>query len=233
MHGHIRATIRVTGAGTMGSGIAQACVTAGLSVVLVDKTKLRAAERTAAIAPVCRADRARAVGVDHDAARRGEAGRDGSGVQRDPRGVGRLDFVLHSIAFAPAAELHGRVADTSREAFARAMDISCHSFVRMAHLAEPLMDKGGALLTMSYLDAGEVVPHCGVMGPVKSELEASVRYLSTEMGPRGIRVNAVSPWRIATRAASGIPAFDALVAEARRCGGRWRSTTSAPCAPSS
>ena len=129
---------------------------------------------------------------------------------------GRLDFVLHSIAFAPAADLHGRVADATREGFARAMDVSCHSFMRMARLAEPLMDKGGALLTMSYLGADEVVPHYGVMGPVKAALEASVRYLATELGPRGIRVSAVSPGPIRTRAASGIPQFDALVEDARR-----------------
>ena len=128
---------------------------------------------------------------------------------------GRLDFVLHSIAFAPSADLHGRVADSSAEGFARAMDISCHSFVRMARLAEPLMHEGGALLTMSYLGAAEVVPHYGVMGPVKAALEASVRYLATEMGPRGIRVNAVSPGPIRTRAASGIPGFDDLIEDAR------------------
>jgi enoyl-[acyl-carrier protein] reductase I len=129
---------------------------------------------------------------------------------------GRLDFVLHSIAFAPAADLHGRVADSTREGFARAMDVSCHSLMRMARLAEPLMDRGGTLLTMSYLGANEVVPHYGVMGPVKAALEASVRYLATELGPRGIRVNAVSPGPIRTRAASGIPGFDGLIAEARR-----------------
>ena len=128
---------------------------------------------------------------------------------------GRLDFLLHSIAFAPAADLHGRVADSSREGFARAMDISCHSFLRMARLAEPLMEQGGTLLTMSYLGADEVVPHYGVMGPVKAALEASVRYLATEMGPRGIRVNAVSPGPIRTRAASGIPDFESLVADSR------------------
>jgi enoyl-[acyl-carrier protein] reductase I len=128
---------------------------------------------------------------------------------------GRLDFALHSIAYAPAADLHGRVADSSREGFARAMTISCHSFMEMARLAEPLMDKGGALLTMSYLGADEVVPHYGIMGPVKAALEASVRYLATELGPRGIRVNAVSPGPIQTRAASGIPAFEKLMADAR------------------
>jgi len=129
---------------------------------------------------------------------------------------GRLDFVLHSIAYAPAADLHGRVADSSREGFARAMDISCHSFARMARLAEPLMDRGGTLLTMSFLGAAEVVPNYGVMGPVKAALEASVRYLAAEMGPRNIRVNAVSPGPMRTRAASGIPDFDALVADAHR-----------------
>lgn len=129
---------------------------------------------------------------------------------------GRLDFLLHSIAFAPQQDLHGRVADTSRAGFARAMDISCHSFMRMARLAEPLMDQGGTLLTMTYLGANEVVPHYGVMGPVKAALEAAVRYLATELGSRGIRVNAVSPGPIRTRAASGIPEFDELIAEARR-----------------
>ena len=129
---------------------------------------------------------------------------------------GRLDFVLHSIAYAPAADLRGRVADTSGQGFARAMDVSCHSFMRMARLAEPLMDQGGTLLTMSYLGADKVVAHYGVMGPVKAALEASVRYLATELGPRRIRVNAVSPGPIKTRAASGIPAFDELLDEARR-----------------
>jgi enoyl-[acyl-carrier protein] reductase I len=129
---------------------------------------------------------------------------------------GRLDFVLHSIAFAPAADLHGRVADSSREGFARAMDISCHSFVRMARLAEPLMTDGGALLTMSYLGADAVVPHYGVMGPVKAALESTVRYLATELGPSRIRVNAVSPGPIRTRSASGIPGFDDLIDGARR-----------------
>jgi enoyl-[acyl-carrier protein] reductase I len=129
---------------------------------------------------------------------------------------GRLDFVLHSIAYAPAADLHGRVTDSSAPGFARAMDISCHSFIRMAHLAEPLMNEGGTLLTMSYLGADAVVPHYGVMGPVKAALESTVRYLAAELGPAGIRVNAVSPGPIRTRAASGIPGFDDLVDDARR-----------------
>jgi len=128
---------------------------------------------------------------------------------------GRLDFVLHSIAFAPKDDLHGRVADSTREGFARAMDISCHSFMRMARLAEPLMTDGGSLITMSYLGADEVVANYGVMGPVKAALESAVRYLAAELGPRGIRVNAVSPGPILTRAASGIPDFDRLIADAR------------------
>jgi enoyl-[acyl-carrier protein] reductase I len=126
---------------------------------------------------------------------------------------GRLDFVLHSIAFAPKTDLHGRLADCSREGFARAMDISCHSFARMARLAEPLMTGGGSLMTMSYIGAEEVIPDYGVMGPVKAALEASVRYLAAELGPRGICVNAISPGPLATRAASGIPNFDALLAQ--------------------
>jgi len=129
---------------------------------------------------------------------------------------GRLDFLLHSIAFAPSGDLHGRLTDSSREGFARAMDVSCHSFIHMARLAEPLMAEGGSLITMSYLGANQVVPNYGVMGPVKAALEASVRYLATELGPRGIRVNAVSPGPIQTRAASGIPHFDSLLDEARR-----------------
>jgi enoyl-[acyl-carrier protein] reductase I len=129
---------------------------------------------------------------------------------------GELDFVLHSIAFAPGDDLHGRVTDCSREGFARAMDISCHSFMRMARLSEPLMKNGGSLITMSYLGADEVVENYGMMGPVKAALESGVRYLAAELGPHGIRVNAVSPGPLATRAASGISGFDRLMEEAAR-----------------
>jgi enoyl-[acyl-carrier protein] reductase I len=129
---------------------------------------------------------------------------------------GELDFVLHSIAFAPGDDLHGRVTDCSREGFARAMDISCHSFIRMARLAEPLMKNGGSLITMSYLGADEVVENYGMMGPVKAALESGVRYLAAELGPHGIRVNAVSPGPLATRAASGIAGFDRLMEDAAR-----------------
>lgn len=127
---------------------------------------------------------------------------------------GKLDFVLHSIAFAPQADLHGRVTDSSRDGFLRAMDISCHSFVRMAKLAEPLMKDGGCLLTMSYLGADEVVENYGIMGPVKAALQAVSRYLASELGPKGIRVHAISPGPLQTRAASGIKGFDNLMQEA-------------------
>jgi enoyl-[acyl-carrier protein] reductase I len=124
---------------------------------------------------------------------------------------GRLDFLLHAIAYAPAADLHGRMVDSSAAGFARAMDISCHSFVRLARLAEPLMKDGGALVTMSYYGAQKVIPNYGLMGPVKAALEATVRYLAAELGPGGIRVHAVSPGPIKTRAASGIGEFEKLL----------------------
>ena len=127
---------------------------------------------------------------------------------------GRLDFLLHSIAFAPVQDLHGRFTDSSSEGFARAMDVSCHSFARMARLAEPLMQGGGSLLTMSYQGAAEVIDNYGLMGPVKAALESTVRYLAAELGPQGIRVNAISPGPLATRAASGIANFDQLLADA-------------------
>ena len=128
---------------------------------------------------------------------------------------GRLDFVLHSIAFAPRSDLHGRVVDSSREGFARAMDISCHSFARMAHLAEPLMTKGGTLFTMTYYGAQMVVENYNIMGVAKAALESAVRYMAAELEPKGIRVHAISPGPLATRAASGIAEFDALLDKAR------------------
>lgn len=127
---------------------------------------------------------------------------------------GKLDFVLHAIAFAPADDLHGRVVDCSAAGFARAMDVSCHSFIRMARLAEPLMTDGGALVTMTYYGAQKVIDNYGVMGPVKAALEATVRYLAAELGPAGIRVHAVSPGPIKTRAASGIGHFETLLDDA-------------------
>ncbi|MCW2241541.1 enoyl-ACP reductase FabI [Azospirillum canadense] len=127
---------------------------------------------------------------------------------------GRLDFLLHSIAFAPKEDLHGRFVDCSREGFQMAMDVSCHSFIRMAKLAEPLMTNGGCLLTVSFYGAEQVVEHYNMMGPVKAALESAVRYLAAELGARKIRVNTLSPGALATRAASGIDRFDELLERA-------------------
>jgi enoyl-[acyl-carrier protein] reductase I len=127
---------------------------------------------------------------------------------------GRLDIALHSIAFAPKSDLQGRLVDSSDEGFKVAMDISCHSFIRMARLAEPLMSEGGTLLAMSYHGAEKVVPNYNLMGPVKAALESAVRYLAYELGDKQIRVHAVSPGPLKTRAASGLKDFDVLLAEA-------------------
>ncbi|WP_034994023.1 enoyl-ACP reductase FabI [Beijerinckia mobilis] len=127
---------------------------------------------------------------------------------------GKLDFVLHAMAYAPLADLHGRVTDCSRDGFLMAMDISCHSFIRMAHLAEPLMKDGGTLFTMTYYGANKVIENYNIMGPVKAALEAVTRYLAVELGPKNIRVHAVSPGPVKTRAASGIAHFDKLIDEA-------------------
>ncbi|MBB1626121.1 enoyl-ACP reductase FabI [Achromobacter sp. UMC71] len=128
---------------------------------------------------------------------------------------GGLDFVLHSIAYAPREDLHGRVTDCSRAGFLQAMDVSCWSFIRMAKLAEPLMPGGGALFCMSYYGSQMVVEHYNMMGPVKAALESATRYLAAELGPQGIRVHAISPGPLKTRAASGIAEFDALLDRAQ------------------
>jgi enoyl-[acyl-carrier protein] reductase I len=127
---------------------------------------------------------------------------------------GRLDVLVHSIAFAPKRDLQGGLLNCSAEGFAKAMDVSCHSFVRMARLAAPLMTGGGTMFAMTYYGANRVVTNYSVMGPVKAALEAACRYLAYELGPRGIRVHAISPGPLRTRAASGIKDFELLLNEA-------------------
>ena len=135
--------------------------------------------------------------------------------ERIEQNWGELDVVLHSIAFAPKEDLQGRVVDCSREGFLLAMEVSCWSFLRMAKLAEPLMKRGGALFTMSYYGSQMVVEHYNLMGPVKAALESATRYLAAELGPKGIRVHAISPGPLKTRAASGITEFDQLLQKAQ------------------
>jgi len=130
--------------------------------------------------------------------------------------LGQIDFVVHSIAFAPLDDLHGDLHASSAEGFKQAIDISCHSFIRTAHLAKPFMVNGGTLITMTYLGAHLAIPNYGLMGPVKAALESSVRYLASELGQHNIRVHAVSPGPIATRAASGIANFDILMASVEK-----------------
>ena len=129
---------------------------------------------------------------------------------------GKLDILVHSIAFAPKEDLQGGLLDCSAEGFKVAMDISCHSFVRMAKLAAPLMKDGGSMFAMSYYGAQKVVANYNVMGPVKAALEACCRYLAYELGPQKIRVHAVSPGPLKTRAAGGLKDFDLLLAKAAR-----------------
>ncbi|MFC0170344.1 enoyl-ACP reductase FabI [Pseudoduganella danionis] len=127
---------------------------------------------------------------------------------------GKLDILVHSIAFAPKADLQGGLIDSSLEGFLQAMDVSCHSFLRMAKLAVPLMAQGGAMFAMSYHGAEKVVPNYNLMGPVKAALESACRYLAYELGPQGIRVHAISPGPLKTRAASGLKEFDRLLSDA-------------------
>jgi enoyl-[acyl-carrier protein] reductase I len=125
---------------------------------------------------------------------------------------GRLDILVHSIAFAPRDALAGRVTDCPRDGFLTAMDVSCWSLLDLTRRAEQLMTSGGTIFAMSYHGANEVIENYGIMGPVKAALESAVRYLAVELGPKGIRAHAISPGPLATRAASGIPDFDALMA---------------------
>lgn len=128
---------------------------------------------------------------------------------------GQLDFILHSIAYCPKDDLHGPVSECSKAGFAQAMDVSVHSLIRMTRLAVPLMRDGGSILTMSYYGADKVVDHYNIMGPVKSALEGTMRYLAAELGPKQIRVNAISPGPLQTRAGSGIDHFDEMIDAAR------------------
>ena len=137
-------------------------------------------------------------------------------VEQAVQRLGRLDFVIHSIAWAPLAELHGAVTATSGEGFARAMRVSCHSFAELARLVAPHMGDGGSLVTMSYLGANVAVPNYGLMGPVKAALESLVRYMAQELGPQRLRVHAVSAGPILTRAASGLDRFDELMQRAEQ-----------------
>ena len=149
---------------------------------------------------------------------------------------GKLDFMLHSIAFAPKDDLQGRVVDCSKDGFLLAMELSCWSFIRMAKLAEPLMKDGGTLFTMTYYGSQMVVEHYNIMGPVKAALEAATRYMAAELGPKGIRVHAISPGPLKTRAASGITDFDKLLHKAQAkapAAVSSRSMTSASPSPSS
>jgi enoyl-[acyl-carrier protein] reductase I len=128
---------------------------------------------------------------------------------------GRLDFLVHYIAFSPKGALGGRVVDVTRDGFLTTMDVSCWTFIRMGHLAEPLMEKGGTLFTMTYYGSQMVVKNYNIMGVAKAALECAVRYMAAELGPKGIRVHAISPGPLATRAASGIPEFDQLLDRAK------------------
>jgi len=130
--------------------------------------------------------------------------------------MGNIDVLVHSIAFAPKEDLQGCLVDCSAEGFATAMDISCHSFIRMARLAEPLMKEGGTLFAMTFHGAQQVVAGYNLMGPVKAALEAACRYLASELGHKHIRVHAISPGPLQTRAASGLKDFDRLLDEAAR-----------------
>src|SRR6201993_811210 len=135
--------------------------------------------------------------------------------ERIAKDWGKLDFVVHSIAFSPKDALQGRVVDVSLEGFLTTMEVSCWSFIRMARLAEPLMHSGGTLFTMTYYGSQMVVENYNIMGVAKAALESAVRYMAAELGPKSIRVHAISPGPLATRAASGIPEFDELMDKAQ------------------
>lgn len=125
--------------------------------------------------------------------------------------LGTFDFVVHSIAWAPLADLHGRLLDSSPEGFASAMTTSVHSFAELGRLCAPYMPQGGSILTMTYIGSQQAIPNYGIMGPVKAALESMVRYMALELGPQDIRVHAVSAGPVPTRASSGLADFDGLM----------------------
>jgi len=145
-----------------------------------------------------------------------EPGQLEGGFEHIERHWGKLNILLHSIAFSPREDLHGRVTDCSLPGFLSTLEVSAWSFIRMMHLAEPLMAKeGGAAFTLSYFGGEKVVPHYGIMGTAKAALETAARYMAAELGPKGIRVNIISPGPVMTRAASGIDRFDELLARTK------------------
>jgi len=146
----------------------------------------------------------------------GQAGSLETVFERIAQNWGRLDIMVHSAAFAPKEDLQGGLLNCSAAGFSIAIDVSCHSFVRMANLAVPLMKAGGTLFAMTYHGPTKVIPTYSVMGPVKAALESAVRYLAFELGPKGIRVHAISPGPIKTRAASGLKDFELLLNDAER-----------------
>ena len=127
---------------------------------------------------------------------------------------GGLDFVVHSIAFADREDLAGRTIDTSRQGFLKALDISAYSLIALCHALEPLLNDGGSVLAMTYQGSVKAVPNYNVMGIAKAALEASIRYLALDLGPRGIRVNGISAGPIKTLAASGVSGLRGMLGQA-------------------
>ncbi len=145
-----------------------------------------------------------------------KAGQLEAAVDQITQAWGKLDILVHSAAFAPKEDLQGGLLNCTAEGFGKAMDISCHSFIRMARLAAPLMKQGGTMFAMTYHGANKVIENYNVMGPVKAALECACRYLAFELGPKQIRVHAISPGPLKTRASSGLKDFDLLLAEAAK-----------------
>ncbi len=128
---------------------------------------------------------------------------------------GRLDFVVHAVAFAQRQDLQGKISETSREGFRVALETSAYSLIALAHALAPLMSEGGSFLTLTYYGSEKVVPNYNIMGIAKAALECSVRYLACELGERNIRVNAISPGAIKTLSAKGIADFNSMLAATR------------------